>query len=167
MWLFGKRDPIRKQNWSTICFDPGCSTSSNGVEIDHYVEYHHVEYRLCRITGERDVLTNTAQSQSIKEMAARHPSLVKAKHLWVERGELLVSKDAIVYDDDWECVVKPTDNSMGKWEYKPLTTVEQHLRNLERCAEFCELIAEHQLVADAYGEFETAVKLHSGLDKTK
>lgn len=162
MWLFGKRDPIRRQNWSTVCFDDGCHTNINDGKIEH-----HVEYRLCLITGERDVRTDTAQSRRIQEVAAKHNSLIKARHYWIERGELLISNNAVVYNDDWTCVKPATDTSLGKWVYKPLTTVEQHLRNLERCAEFRELVAEHQMVADAYGEFETAVKLHSGLDKDK
>jgi len=164
MWPFGNRNHFKKQNWSTVCFDPGCSSIDDidGVEV-----YHHVEYRLCLITGERDVRTNTAHPSHIQEMAARHKSLVNAKHLWIERGELLVSICATVYNDDWECVRKATDTDLGKWVYKPLTTVEQHLRNLERCAEFHELITEYQIIADAYGEFKTAVKLHSGIDKTE
>jgi hypothetical protein len=163
MWLFGKRDPVRKQNWSVICFDDGMTTSlGDDIKIEH-----HVEYRLCRITGERDVRIDVNNHKSARERSLRHGTIVKAKHQWIENGILLASNKAHIFDKDWVCVEKPTSTSLGKWEYKPLTTVEKHLRNMERCDEFRKLIEEHQMIADAYGEFETAVKLHSGIDKPK
>ena len=163
MWLFGKRDPVRIQNWSTVAFDDGfSSTSAYGSKIRH-----QLEFRLCRITGERDLRIDINLSRDTRELGRRHSGINKAKHKWIENGVLLLSDSAQVYNDDWECTIKPTDKSLGRWDHKPLTTVEQHLRNMKRCEEFRKLIAEHQMVADAYGEFETAVKLHSGIDNTK
>jgi len=112
MWLFGKRDPIRKQNWSVIAFDDGFkSETGHGSQF-----HHHIEFRMCRITGERDIRINPNHSKTARDIGDRHSGIIKAKYSWIENSVLRLSDRAQLYSDDWKCMIKPTDKTPGRWD---------------------------------------------------
>jgi hypothetical protein len=96
--------------------------------------------------------------------AARHKTLNKAKHLWVEVGDLQISDDAEVYDEGYRMISHP-QQQVRVWRYKPVTEIDKILNMLRNTDEWKNL-SKHQMVDDALGELETVIKLHENVDKS-
>jgi hypothetical protein len=93
--------------------------------------------------------------------AERHTGVEKVYNRWIEQNTITVSVIGEVYHKDYHL----TKVDPGKWqtyEYKRVTGVDQLLALLKADSEFQELL-KHQMVADAFGELETVVRMHENV----
>ena len=152
MSWFSKRPPRHTHEWSVAAFDPGYTTTNGGENS----QKHHLQFETCDC-GERR-LTGASHSP-----ASYHTGIIKAKHRWKETNKLLLSDEADIYNNDYQCTQPPTGSKLGTYEYLPQTGIQKIISVLKSDVEFVELHNNHTLVAEAFAEFQTVVKLHEGL----
>ena len=142
-----------KHKWRVIAYDPAFN-STYGDEKNRV--YHHVKYLKCKLCDERQFEDGGA--------GETHKGVNSVKHRWLEQNILMMSaSDGEVYDPDYLPV--NTGSNWVTFEFQKLTGVQKILKILKEDQEFKKL-AEHQMVADAFGELEAVIKMHEGIDKT-
>jgi hypothetical protein len=150
---------FHKHKWQVVAFDTGyCSTYADRPDLGKV--YHQVSFQQCRCGERRMVIELDGSGQG---SASRHKALNQAKHLWAVVGELQLSNEADVYDPDYQMISNPQQD-VRVWRYKPVTEIDKILNMLRNTEEWKNL-SKHQMVDDALGELETAIKLHEGIDK--
>jgi len=89
--------------------------------------------------------------------------LMRAKHAWIEKNELRLTASSDVYNDDY--VKISSSVALDVYKYQPVTEVGKILNLLKASDEFTEL-RKHTMIDDAFGELETVIKMHEGIDTT-
>ena len=88
---------------------------------------------------------------------------MRAKHAWIEKNELRLTASSDVYNDDY--VKISSSVALDVYKYQPVTEVGKILNLLKASDEFTEL-RKHTMIDDAFGELETVIKMHEGIDTT-
>ena len=163
-WLNKPKPCKHRHHISVVAFDPGYHTKFTDTDD---ILTHHLEFQKCAACGEnRCVVINDGFPAYHKASAKKHSSIALAVHLWKEKNELQLSKEATVFCDDYETNT-PLPKDVRIWKYKPLTGIDKILKTLANDKEFSELASKHQMVDDAFGQLEVAVKLCSEADTTE
>ena len=148
------KNPFHRHKWHVVAFDAGyLTTYTEGGKSNHQLTFEK-----CRCGKRRMVYHDSGYAL---DAARRHDKITKAKHCWVETGRLRISNEAEVYDPDYEMVSDP-NHSVRYWDYKPITEVGLILKKLKTNEEFQEML-QHKMIADAFGELETVIKMHEKL----
>lgn len=151
MIFFGPKK-CRKHEYNVVAFDSSFYTQYTDTEQKRQ---HHLRWLRCKHCGQRHMETDGA---------TRHRGVEQAKNRWVEQNIVWLTAEGEVYDPDYECVTPPTASTMGTFKFKPITGTQRLLNQLRDDPEFRKL-CHHQMVADAFGELETVVKMHENIDK--
>lgn len=159
--MFFKPKVCKHKYSRVVAYDRGYHTTYT----DESSLYHQVEFLECMDCGEnRHVSINANFSKREQGVGKRHSSIVAAKHDWIERKRLNLTSKSDIYDDNYACT-EPMTVKVRCWEYRPVTEMEKILIMLQENDEFQEL-CKNQMVADAFGELETVIKMHEGIDKS-
>jgi hypothetical protein len=151
MWPFGPKKCC-KHDWRTVAFDASFHTQYSDVNTK---KLHHIRWLKCKHCDERSFDRSTAKE---------HRGVEQVRNRWLEQNRIAITQEGEVYDDDYQLASPSTAKNFAEFHYQPITEVDKILRMLADNAEFQEL-CKHQMVADAFGELETVVKLHENLDK--
>lgn len=147
---------FHKHNWRVVAYDQGMSTTF-GKQIKHK---HSVSYRRCDC-GKREVVIDEHDSFK-RSMAVNHPTINKARHMWLERDELMLTDEGAVFYDDYVCVPSPSGRAIHTWKRQPITGIDKIIKTLKEDPDYVAL-SKHSMVTDALDQFEIAVKLHTNL----
>jgi hypothetical protein len=137
-----------------VAYDWGYCTKYEG---DDKKESHHLTYTICRECGKNRHVSGKPAHLMI------HAAMNNSILLWKENGMLALTSKCNIYDENYEST-SPSHFEIKTWKYKPMTGVGRILKTLEDDPEFIELSTSHAMVADAFGELETVIKLHEGMN---
>ena len=135
--------------YNVVAFDHGYHTTYGDCDEK---TYHHITFSKCDC-GHRKVTVTPDRTQ--------HGPITRARHAWIEQETLRITSKADVYDDNYQQTDVQTH--INTWEYKPITGVQKIVNSLRDDQEFKQL-QSHQLVADAFAQLETVIKLHENID---
>lgn len=145
----------RIRNWQTVAFDTGFAVSDgDGGRLNF-----HLQFDKCFNTGKRRVVCLKKPAAWIK--LENHDSASNISKRWEHSGELYLTTDAAVFDNNYKRVM--TSSHFEKWEYHPIGDMEQAIKHLKNHPEMREL-CKHQMVEDAFKQLETVIAMHENID---
>lgn len=151
MSWFTKLQP-HSHTYHTVAFDPSYATIYSDKTDKNY---HRVAFEKCEC-GHRRITFGTDSYG-----CHSHKGITHAKHAWIEQHKLVITSDANIYDDNYQMTSAP--GQIQQWEFKPITGVQQIVNSLRDDQEFQKL-QSHNLVAAAFEQLETMIKLHENID---
>jgi len=149
--LFSKEKKC-KHDWKNVAYDCGFNTTYTDTQR---TEYHDVYWTKCKLCGERGF--------DRPRDSLNHKSLTKAKMRWIELDMITGTKEIEVYDENYQLY----NQSSNIYKFQPMTGTQRILKYLKNDSEFKDLCNNHKMIKDAFGELETAVKLHENIDNGK
>lgn len=145
--------PCRTHDYATVAFDSSFHTRYTD---SNYKDEHHIKWLKCRVCGHRSF---------DRDGAYKHAGVEQVRNRWIENNMItLTDKGDVYHKHDYQVIDR--GQNWKTYGFQPLIGVEQHLHNLENDSEF-EKLLENQMVRDAFGQLQVAVKLHQGLDKSE
>lgn len=142
----GKDKPCQHKKYNTVAFDSSYNTTHKAMDGHESTHYHHLYWLKCNECGHRKFDKGSANQHSGVEMSRLR---------WIEQNIVSGADKLDVYDEDY-VATNPKDTTYLK--YKPVIGVGKILKTLKTDVEFKEL-HKHQLVEDALGQLEVAIKL--------
>lgn len=148
MFFFGPKKC--KHDLRTVAFDSSFHTIYSDTKNKRN---YHVKWFKCKHCGERSFDRGGAE---------RHSGIEQVRNRWLEQDRITLTSEGEVYDENYQIVNNPGPNQWAEYRLNPVTDVDRLLRMLADSPEFQELL-KHQMVADAFGELETVVRMHENV----
>jgi hypothetical protein len=130
--------------WRTVAIDTSCQwffTANPDKPRDHILLY-----QICDRCGSRQMEYDDAEIEGRNYAVSGNSSVAERRSKWIRGGVIVTPKNLadITYVDP---------------NYAPLRGYEQWVNGFKKDPEMAELL-KHQMVDDALGQLEVAIKLH-------
>ena len=151
---------FHRHKFYVVAYDHGYHTTYTDTENK---VFHHSTFLKCDCGCRTFHVKKSSKYSSVNLDTDTHGGLMRAKHAWIEKDELRLTASSDVYNDDY--VKISSSVALDVYKYQPVTEVGKILNLLKASDEFTEL-RKHTMIDDAFGELETVIKMHEGIDTT-
>lgn len=138
---------FRSHDWKTVAIDTtnGWSRTDLTTKDVLYKADHIIKFLVCKNCGKRSIISDDAKADGRKFAMEGHSEIAIQRAIWEETGKITgYRNDSITWVDK---------------SYAPLKGFEEIINSLKKDPEFKDML-QHQMIDDALGQLEVAVKLY-------